>query len=61
MWNNDWKKGVDYPTWGYTDVYKKPLAGCYLLPCESPRDAYMRVAGTIARRLYRPELSETFL
>ena len=23
MWNNDWKKGEDYPTWGDTDVYKK--------------------------------------
>lgn len=23
MWNSDWKKGEDYPTWGDTDVYKK--------------------------------------
>ena len=20
MWNNDWKKGEDYPTWGDTDA-----------------------------------------
>ena len=23
MWNNEWIKGVDYPEWGDTDVYKK--------------------------------------
>ena len=23
MWNNDWKKGIDYPNWGDTEVYKK--------------------------------------
>jgi len=23
MWNNEWKKGVDYPEWGDTEVYKK--------------------------------------
>ena len=60
MWNNDWKKGVDYPAWGDTDVYKKTIAGGYLLPWESPRDAYMRVASTIAKRLYKPELTDTF-
>jgi ribonucleoside-diphosphate reductase alpha chain len=60
MWNNEWKKGVDYPAWGDTDVYKKTIAGGYLLPWESPRDAYMRVASTVAKRLYKPELTETF-
>lgn len=60
MWNNDWKKGVDYPTWGDTDVYKKTITGGYLLQGESPRDAYMRVATTVARRLYKPELAEKF-
>jgi len=60
MWNNEWKKGVDYPSWGDTDVYKKTIAGGYLLPWESPRDAYMRVASTVAKRLYKPELTETF-
>jgi ribonucleoside-diphosphate reductase alpha chain len=60
MWNNEWKKGIDYPTWGDTDVYKKTITGGYLLPWESPRDAYMRVASTVARRLYKPELTETF-
>ena len=60
MWNNEWKKGIDYPTWGDTDVYKKTISGGYLLQGESPRDAYKRVATTVARRLYKPELSETF-
>ena len=60
MWNNEWKKGIDYPTWGDTDVYKKTISGGYLLPWETPRDAYQRVATTVAKRLYKPELSETF-
>jgi len=60
MWNNEWKKGVDYPSWGDTEVYKKTISGGYLLPWETPRDAYQRVATTVAKRLYKPELSETF-
>ena len=60
MWNNEWKKGIDYPTWGDTDVYKKTISGGYLLQGESPRDAYKRGATTVARRLYKPELADTF-
>ena len=60
MWNNKWKKGVDYPAWGDTEVYKKTISGGYLLDDESPRDAYMRVSKTVARRLYKPELAEKF-
>ena len=60
MWNKDWKKGIDYPAWGDTDVYKKTITGGYLYNGESPRDAYERVATTVAKRLYRPELAETF-
>jgi ribonucleoside-diphosphate reductase alpha chain len=60
MWNNDWKKGIDYPIWGDTDVYKKTIAGGYLFNGESPRDAYMRVAKTVSRRLYKPELTKIF-
>ena len=44
MWNNEWKKGVDYPSWGDTEVYKKTISGGYLYMGESPRDAYKRVA-----------------
>jgi len=60
MWNNEWKKGVDYPAWGDTEVYKKTIAGGYLLAGETPKDAYNRVATTVARRLYKPELAEKF-
>ena len=60
MWNNEWKKGEDYPIWGDTEVYKKTITGGYLLPGESPRDAYMRVSSTVAKRLYKPELAEKF-
>ena len=60
MWNNDWKKGEDYPVWGDTDVYKKTITGGYLMYDETPKDAYMRVAKTVARRLYKPELADKF-
>ena len=60
MWNNNWIKGEDYPTWGDTDVYKKTITGGYLINGESPRDAYMRVAKTVAKRLYKPELANKF-
>ena len=59
-WNNDWVKGVDYPTWGNTEVYKKTIIGGYLMAGETPRDAYLRVANTVAKRLYKPELADKF-
>ena len=60
MWNNDWKKGEDYPAWGDNDVYKKTISGGYLFDGETPREAYQRVTKTVARRLYKPEMAETF-
>ncbi|MCP4323772.1 MAG: ribonucleoside-diphosphate reductase subunit alpha [Alteromonadales bacterium] len=60
MWNNNWKKGIDYPKWGDTDVYKKTIGGSYLVGDETPADAYRRVANTVAKRLYRPELADKF-
>lgn len=60
MWNENWVAGKDYPIWGNTEVYKKTIAGGYLLIGETPRDAYQRVATTVARRLYKPELAEKF-
>jgi ribonucleoside-diphosphate reductase alpha chain len=59
-WNNKWVRGKDYPYWGDTEVYKKTISGGYLVNGESPKDAYQRVAKTVARRLYKPELAETF-
>ena len=60
MWNNEWKKGKDYPEWGDTEVYKKTIAGGYFLGSESPKDAYERVCNTVAKRLDKPELAKTF-
>ncbi len=60
MWNNKWKKGVDYPKWGDTDIYKRTITGGYLVNGESPRDAYIRVSKAVAKRLYKPEMSEKF-
>ena len=60
MWNNEWIKGVDYPEWGDNEIYKKTIGGQYLLPGESPADAYIRVCKTVSMRLGRPELTETF-
>jgi len=60
MWNKDWKKGTDYPTWGDTEVYKKTIGGGYLYNGETPKEAYERVCKTIAKQLGRPEMAETF-
>ena len=60
MWNENWEKNKDYPAWGDNDVYKKTISGGYLFDGESPREAYIRVAKTVARRLYKPEMAETF-
>ena len=60
MWNKNWKKGVDYPSWGDTDVYKKTIGGGYLYNGETPKQAYERVCYHVARRLERPELAKTF-
>jgi ribonucleoside-diphosphate reductase alpha chain len=60
MWNEKWIKGEDYPAWGNTDVYKKTISGGYLYRGESPREAYERVSKTVAYRLHKPEMADTF-
>jgi ribonucleoside-diphosphate reductase alpha chain len=60
MWNEKWIKGEDYPSWGNTDVYKKTISGGYLYRGESPREAYERVSKTVAYRLHKPEMADTF-
>ena len=60
MWNNDWIKGIDYPEWGDTEVYKKTISGGYLLKGETPRMAYERVCTAVSRRLDKPELAGKF-
>ena len=59
-WNSKWKRGIDYPSWGDNDVYKKTISGGYLINGESPKEAYQRVAKAVARRLYKPELEQRF-
>ena len=60
MWDKDWKIGIDYPEWGETEVYKKTIGGGYLYNGETPKDAYKRVCKTVAKRLNKPELEDTF-
>ena len=60
MWSNRWKKGEDYPEWASSDVYKKTIQGGYLYNGETPKEAYRRVAKTVAYRLQKPEMEETF-
>ena len=59
-WNSKWRKGIDYPAWGDTDVYKKTISGGYLLANETPRQAYKRVSEKVAERLRKPELAARF-
>ena len=58
--SNRWVKGEDYPSWADGDVYKKTIQGGYLLPDETPREAYKRVAKAISRRLDKPEMADKF-
>jgi ribonucleoside-diphosphate reductase alpha chain len=60
MWNKNWKKGIDYPEWGDTEVYKKTIGGGYLYNGETPKEAYRRVARTVAKRLQKTEMEESF-
>ena len=60
MWSNRWIKGEDYPEWADAEVYKKTIQGGYLYNGETPKEAYRRVARTVAQRLQKPEMEETF-
>lgn len=55
-----WELGVDFPTWGNTEIYVKTISRGYLLAGETPKDAYWRVATAIAKRLHKPELASKF-
>ena len=60
MSSHKWVKGEDYPKWADSEVYKKTIDGGYLLKGETPRDAYWRVANTVANHLERPEMTSRF-
>ena len=55
-----WELGVDFPTWGNTEIYVKTISKGYLLPGEKPKDAYWRVATAVARRLNKPQMASKF-
>ena len=54
-----WEKGRDYPEW-MDEVALSTISKGYLLPGETPRKAYRRVASAIAERLGKPELVTKF-
>ena len=55
-----WEIDVDFPSWGNTEIYVKTISKGYLLVGEKPKDAYWRVATTVARRLNKPQLATKF-
>jgi ribonucleoside-diphosphate reductase alpha chain len=55
-----WELGVDFPEWGNTEVYVKTISKGYLLPGETPKDAYWRVSTKVAQRLNKPQLASKF-
>jgi len=56
---SQWEKGKDYPEW-MNEVSLATISNGYLLPNETPKTAFRRVADTIAKRLDRPELANKF-
>ena len=55
-----WEVGTDFPVWANTEIYVKTVSGGYLLNGETPKDAYWRVATTVAKRLQKPEMASKF-
>ena len=56
---SQWVAGKDYPEW-MTEISLATVSKGYMLPGETPKKAYKRVADTVAMRLGRPELSAKF-
>jgi len=54
-----WEAGKDYPEW-MNEISIATISKGYLLPDETPKKAYRRVASTIASRLDRPDLENKF-
>tara|TARA_R110001592_G_scaffold114630_2_gene314621 strand:+ start:16920 stop:18632 length:1713 start_codon:yes stop_codon:yes gene_type:complete len=54
-----WEKGKDYPD-HFDEVALSTISKGYLLPGETPRKAYKRVAHSVAMRLNRPDLEYKF-
>jgi ribonucleoside-diphosphate reductase alpha chain len=54
-----WVKGKDYPEW-LDEIGVATISKGYLLPDETPKKAYRRVAKSIAERINRPDLENKF-
>lgn len=55
-----WELGEDFPTWANTEIYVKTISRGYLLEGETPRDAYWRVATSVASRLGKRDMAKQF-
>ena len=55
----NWEKGRDYPEW-MNEVALSTISKGYLIPGETPKKAYRRVANAVADRLKRPDLAAKF-
>ena len=56
---SQWEKGKDYPEW-MNEISLATISKGYLLPDETPKTAFRRVANTVAQRLDKPELANKF-
>jgi ribonucleoside-diphosphate reductase alpha chain len=56
---SQWERGKDYPEF-FDEVALSTISKGYLLPGETPRKAYKRVANAVADRLNRPDLASKF-
>ena len=54
-----WERGKDYPEF-FDEVALSTISKGYLLPGETPKKAYRRVAHAVAARLNRPDLENKF-
>jgi len=55
----NWEAGKDYPSW-MDEISLATISKGYLLPGETPKKAYRRVASSAASRLKKPELENKF-
>ena len=56
---SNWEAGKEYPVW-MDEVSLATISKGYLLPNETPKKAYRRVAAAAASRLKKPELENRF-
>jgi len=56
---SEWIVGKDYPEW-MSEISLATVSKGYMMPGETPKKAYKRVADRVAMRLDRPELSAKF-